>query len=269
MSGRTRLGGVDLLNRSARRYRASVPLPATPPAITPAAVPPASAPTGRAAWWPRYRRALGLAAGLLIVGYSLDQAPRLDADLLERLANGPVWSGVAVYLGLGTLICAVGLPRQTAAFAAGYALAPRLGLGPAVVLSLCTQLAGCVVNFVWARWLAGAWVMRRLPPRLRGLDGRLSGQPFRATLALRLLPLGSNIALNLLGGLSTVRLAPFLAASAIGYLPQTLIFAMLGNGMQVGRWAELGMAAGLFIASGLLGAGLMVRRPSRPPVSAE
>ncbi|GAN77411.1 TVP38/TMEM64 family protein [Acidisphaera rubrifaciens] len=222
---------------------------------------------GRARWH-GWGRGLGLLAGLLAVGLTLRQGSQLNAGFMNRIAHRADLLGVTVYLGFGALLCTMGVPRQTTAFAAGYAFAPRFGLGVAVLLSLGTQLAGCAANFFWARWVAGAWVRRRLPPRLRRLDASLAGQPFRATLVLRLLPLGSNIALNLIGGVSTVRLGPFLAASAIGYLPQTLIFALLGRGTQVGGRTEIALAAALFAASGLLGVRLMARRPKQGPVSA-
>ena len=72
----------------------------------------------------------------------------------------------------------------------------------------------------------------------------LAARPFRTTLALRLLPVGSNLALNLLAGLGRIPVLPFLAASAIGYLPQTLIFVLLGEGVAVDRHWQLGLGAG-------------------------
>lgn len=253
---------MPLLAVAADVTAVDVPLPITPPTVAPDAGPVAPP---RACGW---ARGLGLLLGLLAIALTLGHAPQFDSRLMNRLAQGDGLDGVALYLGLGATLCTIGLPRQTTAFAAGYALAPRFGLGAAVLLSLGTQLAGCVANFVWARWIGGAWVRRRLPPKLRRIDIRLSGQPFRATLMLRLLPLGNNIALNLIGGVSTVRLAPFLAASAIGYLPQTLIFALLGRGSHVGGWAGFGVAGALFAVSGLLGMQLITRGPSRTRVNA-
>ena len=81
----------------------------------------------------------------------------------------------------------------------------------------------------------------------------LAGSPFNATLALRLLPVGNNLALNLLAGMAGVSLVPFLAGSAIGYLPQTVVFALLGKGIRVdGAW-QLGLGVGLFVVSAVIG----------------
>ena len=47
--------------------------------------------------------------------------------------------------------------------------------------------------------------------------------------------------------------APFLLASAVGYLPQTLVFALLGKGVRVdGAW-QLALAAVLFAGSIAIG----------------
>ena len=86
----------------------------------------------------------------------------------------------------------------------------------------------------------------------------LADNPFEATLALRLLPVGNNLALNLLGGMAGLRTVPFLLGSALGYLPQTLVFALLGKGIRVdGAW-QMALAAGLLAVS--VGIGLWLLR---------
>ena len=53
-----------------------------------------------------------------------------------------------------------------------------------------------------------------------------------------------------------------LLGSALGYVPQTVVFALIGAGTQIGRGAMLGMGAALFAASGALGL-LLMRRMRR------
>jgi uncharacterized membrane protein YdjX (TVP38/TMEM64 family) len=182
--------------------------------------------------------------GLVLAGLAARWLSRPDA---AAFGQGPL--GVGGFIALAALACAVGVPRQAAAFAAGYIWGPWIG----VALALPAQLLGAAIDFAWARLLARTWVAARLPARLRQLDARLAARPFTATLSLRLLPLGNNVALNLVAGVSAVRAAPFLAASALGYLPQTAIFALLGSGVAVARWVEVAIAIALFAASVLLG----------------
>jgi len=210
-------------------------------------------------------RALALLGGLAAVGAGLRALPRLDSGLLDRLVIGHGLTGMALFLLLGALACAVGVPRQVAAFAAGYAFTAGLGLWTAGLLAMVAQMIGCAADFGWARLLARDWLSARLPARVRD---RVTARPFTATLTLRLLPVGNNLALSLLGGASGVPAVPFLAASAVGYLPQTAVCVLLGSGIQLGHGTEVAIAVGLFAASAALGAWLW-RAPAGQRLSAD
>ena len=150
-------------------------------------------------------------------------------------------------VALGAIACAVGVPRQVVAFVAGYGW----GLLPGIVLALAAQMVGCAANLFWARAVGRDFTRRWVGGRLARLDGMLSRRPFAATLALRLLPVGNNLVLNLLAGLSSLPASAFLAASAIGYLPQTVIFVLMGRGSQLGHATELAISIALLVASTL------------------
>ena len=79
------------------------------------------------------------------------------------------------------------------------------------------------------------------------------------TLVVRLLPVGHNLTTTLAAGVSRIRTAPFLAGSLIGYLPQTLVFALAGSGVGLDAKPRIALAAALFIASAALGAWLYRR----------
>ena len=71
--------------------------------------------------------------------------------------------------------------------------------------------------------------------------------------------MGNNLALNLLAGLSAVRPLALPRGSALGYLPQTLVFALLGNGVAVDRTAQLALGGALLVVSVALGTWLLRR----------
>jgi len=48
-------------------------------------------------------------------------------------------------------------------------------------------------------------------------------------------------------------------ASALGYVPQTVVFALLGDGVRVEAWVKVGLALLLFAVSGALGLVLLQR----------
>jgi uncharacterized membrane protein YdjX (TVP38/TMEM64 family) len=195
-----------------------------------------------------------LGAGLLLAGLALRGGWGRDA------LDAPAQAGPLVFVLLGAIACAVGVPRQVVAYAAG------LGFGTwgGCLLALLAEILGCAIDFFWARMVARDWAARRIRGRLARLDTQLSRHPFGATLTLRLLPVGSNILLNLLAGVSAVAAAPFLIASAIGYVPQTIVFALLGGGVRVDRDEQLWLAAALFVLASILGIWLMRRIRALP-----
>jgi len=214
---------------------------------------------------PRLRaigKLLVLAAGLVLGGLllrALGAAPGTDG--VDRYIRDQGLLGETLFLLAGAAAAAAGVPRQGVAFLGGYAFGAAAGSA----LALLAQLLGCAIAFSWARLVGRGWAERvlagRYGRRLRPVRDALVANPFGATLALRLLPVGNNLALNLLGGLAGIAPLPFLAASALGYLPQTVVFALLGKGVRVdGAW-QLGLAAALLAVS--VGIGLWLLRRAR------
>jgi uncharacterized membrane protein YdjX (TVP38/TMEM64 family) len=203
-----------------------------------------------------------LAGGLVVAGLLLrDLGAVFGTDWADRNIRDQGHWGEAVFILAGAAATAAGIPRQGVAFLGGYAFGAVAGTG----LALAAQLLGCALSFGWARLVGRGWAERRLAGRfgrrLRPLRDVLADNPFGATLALRLLPLGNNLALNLLAGMAGIAALPFLAGSALGYLPQTLVFALLGKGVRVdGAW-QLGLSAALLLGS--IGIGFWLLRRHR------
>lgn len=210
----------------------------------------------RAGWL----RLLLLVGGLALAGVLLREWGALPGtEWADRNLRGQGLSGDIIFVLLGAALTAVGLPRQGVAFLGGYAFGAALG----TALALAAQLLGCLLAYGWARAVGRGWAERRLSgrfgPRLRPLVEVMRDNPFGTTLALRLFPAGSNLAMNALAGLTGVAVVPFLAASALGYLPQTVVFALLGKGIRVdGAW-QMGLSAVLLLLSVVLGLWLMRR----------
>ena len=209
----------------------------------------------------RLLKPLLLLLSLLAVGLLLRALPGGPGGLLPAvsvLRHGV--SGRLLFLVAGTLICAVGMPRQAVCFAGGIAY----GLLPGVLLSSLATVAGCMLGFFWARLAARDWAHRWLEARAGGWLGRLdrfvTARPFNAILTFRLLPVGSSLALNLAAGVLGIGAWPFFAATVLGSLPQTVIFTLLGAGTRIGHTAQIVLALLLFVASGCVGLLLLRRR---------
>jgi uncharacterized membrane protein YdjX (TVP38/TMEM64 family) len=192
-----------------------------------------------------------LMAGALIavaVAFPLLNHGTAQSELGSALAQGGL-KGQTFFLLLSTFLIAIGLPRQVPAFAAGYAFGPLYGS----VIALVAQVLACSLDFIWARAVGQGFIHRRFGDRFARIDKTLSEHTFVSTLTLRLLPVGNNLLLNLAAGLSSVRLLPFIAASAIGFIPQTLVFALFGHGSLPNHTHMLALGGGMFAASAALG----------------
>jgi uncharacterized membrane protein YdjX (TVP38/TMEM64 family) len=210
-----------------------------------------------------YLRGLVLIASFVALGYLVKVSGLsglFDQAWVDSEIRGRGLSGEILYLAIGAALTAIGFPRQAVCFLGGYAFGLGLGTG----LSLAASLGGCVLAFFYARLMGRSFVQHRFPDRIRRVDDFLHANPLSMTLLVRLLPVGSNVVTNLAAGVSGVGALPFLIGSLLGYLPQTVIFALLGSGIHVDPAIRIGASVALFVASGMLGVYLFRRyRKSR------
>ena len=168
----------------------------------------------------------------------------VDVQVRERGA-----AGILLFMAAGALFTGIGLSRQALAFVAGYAF----GAVGGAALSLVAEMAGVALAFSFARYVTRDRVVRRYGGNIRRFDEFLRGNPFLMTVAVKLFPLGSNVVLNVLAGVSSVPLRPYLLGSAVGHAPQTLIFAMVAAGVATGDHLQSVLAVVLFLVSGMIG----------------
>ncbi len=205
---------------------------------------------------PSLFKAALLLCGLVAAGVLLRALPGLNHAMLQGGLLQRGLEGRLVFLGIGTMICAVGLPRQAVGFAGGFAY----GLVWGTLLTTIATLVGCLADLFWARAVGREWVRRRMRRgRLARLDGFIAANPFSAILTLRLLPVGSSLMVSLFSGVLGVRAWPFAAATLLGSLPQTVIFGLLGAGVGIGQETQVLLGLGLFVASGIIGLYLFFR----------
>ncbi|MHC8508474.1 MAG: TVP38/TMEM64 family protein [Rhodospirillales bacterium] len=188
----------------------------------------------------------------------------LHTDWIDDNIRGRSALGVWLFIGAGAFWTAVGLPRQIVGFFGGYAFGVAAGSGFAVIASA----AGCVAAFMYARILGREIVRRYFPGRVKKLDSFLAENPFSMTVLIRFLPVGNNLATNLAAGVSSVPAFKFFAGSAVGYIPQTVIFALAGAGTELGDGAHITLAALLFIAAAAIGV-YLVKKTRRARLLAE
>ncbi|MEE9317967.1 MAG: VTT domain-containing protein, partial [Rhodospirillales bacterium] len=160
-------------------------------------------------------RGLALFVSLVVLGVVLKTGVVFNEAWIDSVIRSQGLKGVLIFVAVGWGVTSVGLPRQLVAFLGGYAFGFVYGTG----LALAATTLGCITAFLFARVLARDWVAGKISDRIRRIDGFLSENPFSMTLLIRFLPLGSNFLTNLAAGVSSVSWAPFVAGSALGYIP--------------------------------------------------
>jgi len=197
-------------------------------------------------------RGLILIGSLVAFGYLLE-VTQFGTAINEAWIDNEIRShglaGELLFLAAGAVFMAVGLPRQIISFLGGYAFGFLLG----GALALVSSVAGCVATFYYTRLMGRGFVTARFSKRIKKLDDFLHRNPFSMTLLIRLLPAGSNLVTNLLAGVSSVPGLAFFAGSALGYIPQTAVFALIGSGINLDPMLRIGVGALMFVVSGVLG----------------
>ena len=214
--------------------------------------------TGRGVW---------LRAGLLgaILAAAVVAALVLDLPDAARLrawldGGGPTaW---ALLIGGLALVLLAPVPRSVLAVLAGVVL----GFGAGLAVSIAGGLLAGVVAFGLSRALGRPTVERLAGPRLRRVDRAFTDRAFASVLAVRLIPVMPHVVASYGAGLSGVRLGPYLAATAVGLVPSTVVQVGIGasTGFVVAHGTTLTVVPLVLLAAGLLaGGGWWYRRRGR------
>lgn len=159
----------------------------------------------------------------------------------------------------GALYTGLGAPRQLLALVLGFAMG---GLQGTIVATLATVIGagGC---FFVARWLLRDPLLCHFERRMHRFEKLFRERTWLKVLMIRLLPVGSNLATNLVAGCSGVRFLPFITGSTLGYLPQMVIFALAGSGLGDTDTTQLLVSVILFTLASAIGAFLYQSQRNR------
>ena len=197
-------------------------------------------------------RGIGLIFLLSALGFAVQSGGLggvFNQDWIDENVRGAGVKGNFIFLFGAGLFIALGLPRQIVSFLGGYAFGLLLGTS----LALMATGFGCVISFTFARFMGREFVSTRFPVRLKKANSFLKHNSFSMALLIRLLPLGSNLVTNLVAGVSSASATGFLAGSLLGYIPQTVIFALLGSGINLDPAFRITSSVLLFVLSAALG----------------
>jgi uncharacterized membrane protein YdjX (TVP38/TMEM64 family) len=197
---------------------------------------------------------LAIFGGLIFLARRLGLEGHLtDRQWLLEQVQGHGATGVLIFLGITTLASALGVPRQLPSFLGGYAFGWFWG----TLLATLGIATACAIDFSVARYLGRDFVLARFGKRAAKLDAFLRTGPFRTSLAIRLLPVGHNLLTSMAAGVTSIPARYFILGSAVGYIPQNLVFAIFGDGVgaesTTGKAISIGVSVALLAASAWLG----------------
>ena len=115
--------------------------------------------------------------------------------------------------------------------------------------------AGATLAFLAARYLLRDWVERKFGDRLGPIQEGFARNAFSYLITLRLIPIFPFFLINLVSGLTRIRVGPYVLATALGIIPGSFVYANAGR--QLGTINSLGEIAsprvlGAFALLGLL-----------------
>ncbi len=153
-------------------------------------------------------------------------AAREDA-LRHWVTASPVLAALA-YVGLYAAVVAVSIPGAIWLTLAGGLL---FGTLAGTVLAVLGAGLGATLLFLAARSALAPLLERQARPFLARVRPGLEREGFSYLLALRLVPVVPFWLSNLAPALVGMRLAPFVAATFLGIIPGTAVFASIGAGL--------------------------------------
>jgi len=195
--------------------------------------PPAGTKDDRPGWVRFWPIAVLLAALALAWALGLRRYVSLDTlaayhDALVRLVEARPVTAALLYIVAYTIIVALSVPVGPVLTMAGGLL---FGTWIGTALAVPAATAGACLLFLAVRTALAPSLARRAGPRLGRVRAGLERDGFWYLLSLRLLPIVPYPVGSIAPALVGMRLPAFAAATALGVLPSTLVFASIGAGL--------------------------------------
>ncbi len=153
---------------------------------------------------------------------------RDNREALQKLVAENVVLAAAIYMLVYTVMVAFSLPGALIATLTGGFLFGTL-LGGFYTVFAAT--AGATVVFLAAKTALGDLLLARAGPGIQKMEAGFQKNAFSYLMVLRLVPLFPFFLVNLAPAFLGVKLRTYVAATFLGIIPGTFVFASVGNGL--------------------------------------
>ncbi|MGL5813598.1 MAG: FAD-dependent oxidoreductase [Aeromonas sp.] len=198
-----------------------------------------------------------LILGLIATFFALDLGRYLSlAELQARQAQGVAWveahfgQAALLFLALYVISTALSLPGASLLTLAGSAV---FGVGWGLLLVSFASTLGATLAMLSARFLLRDWVRGRFGDRLAQFEQGMEKDGAFYLLSLRLIPLFPFFLVNLLMGLTPIRVSTYFWVSQLGMLPGTFVYVLAGAELATLTSTGNILSPGLILTLTLLG----------------
>ena len=158
---------------------------------------------------------------------SLDAIRARQADFAAVYAGRPI-AVLATYFAIYVAVTALSLPGATILTLAGGAV---FGLLVGTIIVSFASSVGATLAFLASRYLLRDSVQRRFGARLEAVDAGLAKDGAFYLFTLRLVPLVPFFVINLVMGLTRMKVVTFYLVSQVGMLAGTLVYVNAGTAL--------------------------------------
>jgi uncharacterized membrane protein YdjX (TVP38/TMEM64 family) len=170
-----------------------------------------------------------LAAGVKfsgVTGYLTLENIKTHREAIHYYMNLHPVASPLVYIAVYALAVALSIPGAAVLTIAGGFL---FGTIRTVLYVNIGATIGSVAVFLITRYLLGDWLQRRYGTRLERFNREMASHGPHYFLALRFLPVFPFFLVNILAGLTRIRLSTFLWTTSAGILPGDLVYSYAGS----------------------------------------
>lgn len=199
---------------------------------------------------------LGVLALLVGAFFILDLGSYLTLEQLQsqRVALLDIYHEqpgvfIATYMAMYIVVTALSLPGATIMTLAGAAI---FGLAVGTVVVSFASTIGATLAFLVSRFLLRDYIQKRFADKMRSINQGMEKDGILYLFTLRLVPLFPFFVINLVMGITPIRVWQYFLVSQIGMLPGTLVYVNAGD-----QLASLTTLSGIFSPALLLSFALL------------